>query len=677
MTMNNREQILKQRGKKMFNKINELKRKGWFKGLVAASILMPLSLTAPTHAAQELTPQDAPFAPESLDAFIEGEMTTKMKEFKVAGATMALVHQGKLIYAKGFGDADVETGRKVVVDDTLFRWGSISKTFTWTAIMQLVEQGKIDLEADVNDYLQDISIHEAFDGPVRVKHLLAHTPGFEDAGLGHIFEHNPDDVLSLKDYLLKYQPKRVRPAGEAFSYSNYGTALAGQIIENVSGMRFEDYVQANIFKPLGMNDATFLEPVPERLGPAMDLKLQARLSKAFLAGADGPHQADWFTFGTQVAPAGTILAPATDMAKFAQAHLEGCALNGARILRPETCALMHSVLTPLNAGGRSNNLHGFFQHYKNAGHNRFGHNGGIISFHSQMGLYPDLDFAFLLSTNTDTGPLLYKYIEEALVKHLFGDSTPVPEVIKPAPDFAKRADKYVGFYQSTRRNYSTIEILYSLFQGSVKITLDPEGYLLFTEQGKSVKLVEVKPNLFREIDKENYFEFVEDASGSVVYLKALRSFDKVAWYAAPENRLLMLTVTLIIVVIGLMALAVRSLKRFSREDPPVVKSARRRLMVALSSWIIFIVVFVIGIIAHISANDLLTEFPSPLVVFALALGVIACLVSLLPTWSMFQLWRERAWGGTWRSCYSLLVVAVWLFVIQLNAIHLIGFNYMN
>lgn len=100
-------------------------------------------------------------------------------------------------------------------------------------------------------------------------------------------------------------------------------------------------------------------------------------------------------------------------------------------------------------------------------------------------------------------------------------------------------------------------------------------------------------------------------------------------------------------------------------------------MAALSVWVIFIVAFVAGVIAQISANDLLTEFPSPLVVFALTLGVLACLVSLLPAWSVVQLWRERAWGGAWLFIYGLMVLAVWLFAAQLNAIHLIGFNYMN
>ncbi|MEQ9530304.1 MAG: serine hydrolase domain-containing protein [Haliea sp.] len=616
-------------------------------------------------------------AGEPLEAFIEREMQEKMREFKVVGATLALVRAGEVIYARGFGDADVEAGRKVVAEETLFRWGSISKTFTWTAIMQLVERGKVSLEADVNEYLDEVSIPPAFDGPIRVKHLLSHTPGFEDGGLGYLFEKNPEEVLTLKDYLLKYRPNRVRPAGEALAYSNYGSALAGHIVENVTGMSFEDYLQANIFRPLDMTDTTFLEPLPEAFGDIMAPRLYERVSKGFLAAENGPRQIDGFTFVSQVAPAGAISSTAIDMAKFARAHLEDCALNGARILQTETCTLMHSGLLPLNAGGKMSNNHGFFQDYSIGGHDRLWHNGGTIFFHSQMSLYPDLDFAFLMSTNTNTGPQLYKHMEETIVKWMFGDNTVMPEAIEPPGDFAARADKYVGYYQSTRRNYSSIEVLNSLFQGSVKVTVDSEGYLVINSDAEPVKAAEVKPNLFRAVDKDEYFEFVEDKSGDVLYLKTMASHDKVAWHQAPENRLLLLAATLVFLGVGYVVLGIRSLGRFSRKDGALLQKARRRLLASLTVWGAFFVALIAGIIKHIWANDLITEFPSQLVVGALAIGIVACLVALLPTWTAILLWREKAWSIGWRCYYTLLVLAVWLLVAQLNAIHLLGFNYIN
>ncbi|WP_417450977.1 serine hydrolase domain-containing protein [Kordiimonas sp.] len=644
---------------------------------VSAAVVLAASLMIGMASAQDVNDQPVATADEPLEAFIEREMREKMEEFKVVGATIALVRDGEMIYAKGFGDADTENGIKVTARDTLFRWGSISKTFTWTAIMQLVEQGKVSLDADVNDYLVDVKITEAFGAPIRLKHLLAHTPGFEDEGLGHLFEVDPGKVLPLKDYLIRYQPKRVRPAGQVFAYSNYATALAGQIIANVSGMPYENYIEDNIFKPLGMNDSTFREPLLERSPGRIDPDLLSRVSKGFVADEDGIRQNNKFTLISGVGPAGAISSTATDMAKFLLAHMLGCTLGEVRLMKPETCATMHSALTPLNASGTVNNYHGFFQHRKIGAHNRIGHNGGTIHFHSQMGWYPELQFGFLMSTNTTTGAKLYKHMEEAIVTRLFGDKTVTPEPISPAADFASRADKYVGYYQNTRRNYSSIEVLNSLFMGSSKVTSDEDGYLILHLDSGPVKAAEVKPNLFRAVDKEDYYEFVENDAGDVIYLKALRSYDKVSWYQAPENRLILIVATFVFLFIGALVLLVRSMRRIAKDDPLTVKKARRRILASLLLWVAFPVTLGLAILGTIQRGELLQEFPSPMAVAALGISVFAAVFSVVPTWSVISMWREGVWGPVWRGYCTLLVVAVWLFVLQLHAIHLIGFNYTS
>lgn len=655
----------------------------WFLGQakLKASAVIGLALgfaavSAPVaSAAVQENQNDAAETELSLEAFIETEMLAKMEELNVAGATMALVRDGEVIYAKGFGQADMEKDRPVKADDTLFRWGSISKIFTWTAIMQLVEQGKVSLDADVNDYLVDIRIPEAFGGPVRVKDLMAHTPGFEDEGLGHLFESDPANVLPLKEYLLKYQPKRVRPAGVAFAYSNYGSALAGHIVANVSGMPFEDYMEANVFGPLGMQDTTFREPMYEHRNDGMPPEMVDRLSKGFVVEEGGPSQVEKFTYIGGVGPAGAVTSTATDMAKFATMHLSGCALGEVRILQPKTCATMHSVLRPLNASGEANNLHGFFQFRRIGGHNRVGHNGGTIRFFSEMGLYPDYDFAFLMSVNTTTGPQLNKHMEEAIVTRLFGDNTTTPDPIEPPAGFIDRAHKYTGHYQMTRRNYSSIEVLYSLFQGSAKVTVDEDAYLVLHLGGEETRLAEVRRNLFRAVKKDEYYEFVENAAGEVIYLKALASFDKVSWYQAPENRLLLIGTTFLFLLIGLIAISVRSLKRFAQQDDMIVKQARRRILLSLGLWLAFLVLFVTSILLLVSSGQILSDFPSPLTVIALSIGLLAVIVALVPTVSTVTLWRQGAWGRGWRIYYTLVVLAIWMFALQLNAIHLIGFNY--
>ena len=614
--------------------------------------------------------------PAGLDDFITQKIQDKMTDLKVAGATLALVHNGRLIYANGFGDADSIMGRTVKADHTLFRWGSISKTITWTAMMQLIEQGKVSLEADVNDYLTEISIPATFDKPIQIKHLFDHSAGFEDAGLGHVFETSPDSVLTLKDYLLQYQPKRVRPAGEAFAYSNYASALAGRIIENVSGMSYEKYVQANILEPLGMKDSTFLEPLPASFGEVMEPRLVARLSRGFKAGDAGPEQTDEFTFGSHVAPAGTLSSTAIDMAKFARMHLENCELDGVAILQPATCTKMHSVLTPFNAGGEASMNYGFVQHRLVAGHRRLGHNGGIRFFHSQMGLYPDLNFAFLMSTNTDTGQQLYDYMESAIVEHLFGDISAPPADIEVSPGSFKNGDRYSGYYQNTRRNYSSIETLASLLQNAVEVEAVSDGLLINTGT-ESVVAIEVAPNLFRARDKADYYEFVENSDGDISYMKAMGAFDRVAWYEAPQFRVPALIVSFLSIVIGLLTVLIRSLKRFSVADEMLVMKARRRLLFSLGAWTLFVIMFCLGVVVHLANNSLLTEFPSPLVLASLTVGVIACFSSLLPIISAVDLFRNQVWSTGWRWSYLGMVLVICWFAIQLNDIHLIGFNFIN
>ncbi len=127
-----------------------------------------------------------PGSREDLEAFLDGVLAAEMRSHSIASATVSVVKDGELFFAKGYGYADRESRRPVDPERTLFRPGSISKLFTWTAVMQLVEQGKIDLDADVNEYLTDFRIPDTFPEPITMEHLMTHTPGFEDGGLGYL-----------------------------------------------------------------------------------------------------------------------------------------------------------------------------------------------------------------------------------------------------------------------------------------------------------------------------------------------------------------------------------------------------------------------------------------------------------------------------------------------------------
>ncbi|HEY7698254.1 MAG TPA: serine hydrolase domain-containing protein, partial [Vicinamibacteria bacterium] len=236
-----------------------------------------MRLTIPWLVLLSSTPAfSQPQSREELEAFLDGAIASQMRSYHVASATVSVVKDGELYFAKGYGWADREKRTSVDPEKTLFRPGSISKLFTWTSVMQLVERGKIDLDADVNTYLKDFKIPDTFPGkPVTMKHLLTHTPGFEDGALGYLLIKDEHQLVPLSASLAAHVPWRVRPPWTYSSYSNYGAALAGLIVANVSGMPFEEYVEKNIFEPLGMSHSTFREPLPKALVQGVEALVHA------------------------------------------------------------------------------------------------------------------------------------------------------------------------------------------------------------------------------------------------------------------------------------------------------------------------------------------------------------------------------------------------------------------
>ena len=233
-----------------------------------------LAYKANEQAARPLAPR-GPTTVEEMEAFVDGFMDAQMKSGPIAGAAVVVVKDGQVFFQKGYGYEDTEKRTPVDPAQTLFRPGSVSKLFTWTAIMQLVEQGKIDLDADVNTYLKDFKVDATFPEPVKVRNIMTHTGGFEDGGVGYLFAGTAEDLLPLGEWLAAHQPARVRPPTTDFSdgtnasYSNWATALGGHIVEVVSGQSFDDYIEQHIFQPLGMERSTFREPLPEPLAPRM------------------------------------------------------------------------------------------------------------------------------------------------------------------------------------------------------------------------------------------------------------------------------------------------------------------------------------------------------------------------------------------------------------------------
>src|SRR5882724_3304035 len=334
----------------------------------------PPSTEAPSVAA--LTADDA-------NAWLDGYMPYALHVGDIAGAVVAVVKDGKILTERGYGYSDVEKRTPVDPKHTLFRPGSVSKLFTWTAVMQLVEQGKIDLDADVNQYI-DFKIPPRDGKPVTMRNIMQHTAGFEEQAKG-ILSDDPK-APGFEALLKQWTPHRVYTAGSTPAYSNYGASLAGYIVQRVSGEPFDTYLEKHIFAPLDMKLSTFRQPLPAQLAPLM--------SKGYpLASEDAGH---FEIVGP--APAGSLSSPGEDMAHFMIAHLQDGEYNGHRILSAATARQMHdsplTLLPPLNRMEL-----GFFETNIN-GREVIGHLGDTDDFHTSLHLFLQEGVGFYVSFNS-------------------------------------------------------------------------------------------------------------------------------------------------------------------------------------------------------------------------------------------------------------------------------------
>src|SRR6266567_6670072 len=267
--------------------------------LLESLLLQTLLMAPPVQARHSTPPSPTPSGlgdPRELETFLDGVLSKQLRANHIPGATVSVVKDGRLLFAKGYGSADLQAGRPVNAQTTLFRVASVSKLFTATAVLQLAEQGKLNLHADVNIYLKTFHLPATYPEPITLAHLLTHTAGFESRATGLQAARTTSDLKPLGQLLAEHMPARVRPPGVVTAYSNYGMALAGYLVEQVSGMPFEQYVEQHIFQPLRMHSSTFRQPVEARLS--------ADLSQGY-SYTNGAYRPGPFEFISEV-PAGAM-----------------------------------------------------------------------------------------------------------------------------------------------------------------------------------------------------------------------------------------------------------------------------------------------------------------------------------------------------------------------------------
>jgi CubicO group peptidase (beta-lactamase class C family) len=432
-----------------------------------------------------------------LARFIDPLISAQMAKENIPGAVFLLVQNGKVLYQRGYGFANLSRRQPVDPETTIWRIGSISKVFTATAVVQLADRGRFRLTDDVNQYLTRFKVPSTFPQPVTFEQLLTHTAGFDEIRPGTRAE-TAAGLLPLGDFLAN-KLIRLRPPGRTISYSTYGITLGGHLVEQVSGMDFETYLARNIWAPLGMTRTNITVPV----------SLRPDLAQGYEYDAGRNKLADWEWYHTT--PASSINASAADMGRFIIAHLQDGRYGKTRIMSESAARDMHRqhVTSHPKLPGFA---YGFYETFTN-GERLLQHGGNVEGFSAQLTLIPTRGIGFFIASQHEPARLR-DVVQAAFLDHYFPVVTKVETSPVPIAGYRERAPHFAGTYELNqfchscgpgRREYARIEVKANP-DGTISITGNPDPF------------VEVEPLFFQRVRGTGSAAFREDSSGRVIQL---------------------------------------------------------------------------------------------------------------------------------------------------------------
>jgi len=607
----------------------------------------PATPTPPANApvAQALTSTD-------VEAWLDGLMPTALDTTKTPGAVVVIVRGGQVLLEKGYGYADIKKRRPVDPRNTLFRPGSTSKLFTWTAVMQQVEAGKLNLDADVNTYL-DFTIPPRNGKPITLRHIMTHTTGLEETAKDLIVFNEPGPVLG--DVLKRHIPHRFADAGTVSGYSNYAASLAGYIVERVSGMPFDDYIEQRIFAPLAMKQSSFRQPPP----PALLAKM-----------ATGYENSDKEGRGFEIIsmpPAGSMSATGEDMAHFMIAHLADGRYGDAQILKPETAQQMHNTVTRLFPDLNGIAL-GFYEQNIN-GRRVIAHGGDTNYFHSDLALFLDDHVGIFISVNglgkEGGGEMIRMSMFKAFADRYFPASEPLPPFDQATAK--AHAQLMAGNYISTRRADTTLLAVINLIAPRT-LTANPDGTITVRTLLEPQTYTEVAPFLWREVNGHDKLQaLVKD--GKVIRWSTNNlafGFDfEPAGGLLARAGLEMPMVYFSGVVLLLAALAWPGAAMTRRHyATPLAFAGRHRLayhllglfavlaLVAAGIWFAFFATVLDSQTQHLDAFLRVSQLAA---LIAFGGGLIVALWNLVLAARAKQSWRVLAWTGAQALAYAAML----------------------
>jgi len=583
---------------------------------------------------------------EDLSSFLDGLVPLQIQRADIAGAVVSVTKDGKLLFAKGYGYSDVAKKTPVNPETTLFRPGSISKTFTWTAVMQQVEQGKLDLDRDVNEYL-DFKVRPKFGKPITLRNIMTHTSGFEET-VKDLFVGTKEELRPMGQYLQEHMPERVYPPGTTPSYSNYATTMAAYIVQRVSGEDIYDYFDHHFFQPLNMQHATFRQPLPPSLLPDM--------SNGYVLGSGEPKHFEW----VEVAPAGSASISGVDMTHWMIMHLQNGKYGDVQILKPETATAMHARQQGPWPDSMNAMCLGFYEESQN-GHRIIGHGGDTLSFHSDLHLLLNDNVGFFVSYNSpgrdDVSPrgvLFDKFMER-----YFPSSTPAPATAATAAADAQTA---AGTYSVSRRFETNVLSIISLL-GETKIVVNPKDNTIAINGQKDLNgqpkwYREIGPMLFQDVNSHDKLAFTKNYEGRQVFFMdfPFMVFQRVT--NPFDNQTVnywIIGFSLAVVVLTIIFWPVGAIFRKHYAKPLDLEPSARRSRMLVRLVCFGIVIFCIGLLVFVSKLSSLSAYTESgdfllhlLQFFGLVVGVLGALIAIYNA--------GKIWGGAnwfWYKLWSL------------------------
>ena len=594
---------------------------------------------------------------KEVEDFTDEFFKQNMEQYHVPGVAIAFVKDDQVAFMEGYGYADVENKIKVEPQKTVFGIGSISKLLTTTAVMQQVEAGQIDLNKDVNEYLEAFKVKNTFKAPVTMKSLLTHSSGFIQSSIG-IGTRNLNEIKELGNYLKTALPKIKYEPRTFFSYSNQGMSLAGYIVECISRIKFEDYMKKNIFEPLQMKDSSFKQPIPENMksNQAIGYGYEVQKQRLFRTPSMYYH----------VVPAGGCYTTVEDMSKFIIANLNDGKYKDNQILDKNTMNEMHEQHFTHNEK-MPGQAYGFWESFENNKRALF-HTGTTDGYASLLYMIPEEKIGFIICYNLPSDKLRSSFLSSFLDTFY-----PVieDEIIPDLKEDKESSEKYEGLYWNVEKPRDTIdkiEILMS--EGLISVKETDNGSLKLTDYyGKAMgEYREIEPAVFQKVQGEEIITFKTKSAKidrTYLYFKN-EALEKVRWY---ENRMISIIlgiVSLLIVMVSpfiWVTIFIRG--KLKKEEKSFLE--KYGAYIGLLSSVLIVVFCVIAAMITMKLGKYAFMFGIPLSLkMTLMIPVLLCGISAGLLVTSVLAWKHNYWTRAKRYFFSIYTGSVILFLICLE-----------